>query len=138
MSVQTIENPKIFLTNKEEISICSELYQKWQIEDNITALINNTNQAVALFSFLSNYEDNEENDLFSSFLTFFGIVVGLEAIYNLFAALFENIGLWFRVTFVSIIAAIVVLFGIIFARKAIKKLIEKREFMQKTSSKSRR
>ena len=138
MSVQTIENPKIFLTNKEEISICSELYQKWQIEDNITALINNTNQAVALFSFLSNYEDNEENDLFSSFLTFFGIVVGLEAIYNLFAALFENIGLWFRVTFVSIIAAVVVSFGIIFARKAVKKLIEKREFMQKTSSKSRR
>ena len=135
MSVQTIETPKIFLTNKEEISICSELYQKWQIGDNITALINNTNQAVTLFSFISNYEENEENDLFSSFLTFFGIVVGLEAIYNLFAALFENIESWFRMAFVSIIAAVVVSFGVVFARKAIQKHIEKKEFRQKTSSK---
>ena len=132
MSVQTIENPKVFLTNKEETAICSELYKKWQIEDNITALINNTNQAVTLFSFLSNYEENEENDLFSSFLTFFGIVVGLEAIYNLFAALFTNVNQWFKIIFVSIIAIVVIAFGAIFAQKAIKKHIEKTEFRRKT------
>lgn len=132
MSVQTIENPKVFLTNKEETEICCELYKKWQIEDNIAALINNTNQAVTLFSFLSNYEENEENDLFSSFLTFFGIIVGLEAIYNLFAALFTNINQWFKVVFVSIIAIVVITFGAIFAQKAIKKHIEKTEFRRKT------
>ena len=132
MSVQTIEKPQFFLTNKEEMAIYSELYKKWQIEDQISALINNMNQAITLFSFLSNYEENKDNDLFSSFLTFFGIVVGLEAIYNLLTALFTNVNKWFKIVFVSIIAIVVIAFGVIFAQKAIKKHIEKTEFRRKT------
>lgn len=132
MSVQTIETPKVFLTNKDEIEIYGELYHKWQIEDNIKAVISNTTQAVTLFSFLSNYEENEDNDLFSSFLTFFGIVVGLEAIYNLFAALFDNVNQYFKVVFLAIIIIVFASFGYVFVQKAAKKHIEKNEFKKKT------
>lgn len=135
MAVQIIENPKVFLTNQEEISICNELYHCWQIDENIKAVISNINQAVVLFSFLSNYEENEEDDLLSCFLTFFGIVVGLEAIYNLFAAIFENVNQLFKLTFLALIAISVITFGVIFVQKVSKKQMEKREFRRKTNKK---
>lgn len=132
ISVRTVESPKIFLTNKEEIAICTDLYRCWQIDDNVNAVISNIDQAITLFSFLSGYEESEDSDLFSSFLTFFGIIVGLEAIYNLCAALFVNIHQWMKTTFVVIIAVVVLSFGAIFMRKAIKKYLERREFKRKT------
>ncbi len=132
MAVQTIESPKVFLTNKDEIEMSIRFYDCWQINDNIRAVINNTNQAVTLFTFLSNCEENDEDDLFSSFLTFFGIVVGLEAIYNLFLALFNDLNQWFKIVFVTLIAITVLIFGCIFVQKVFKKTMENREFKRKT------
>ncbi len=132
MAVQTIESPKVFLTNKDEIEMSIRFYECWQINDNIRAVINNTNQAVTLFTFLSNCEENDEDDLFSSFLTFFGIVVGLEAIYNLFFALFTDLNQWFKIVFVALIAITVFIFGGVFAHKVVKKAMENREFKRKT------
>ena len=135
MAVQAIENPNVYLTNKDETLMYKELYSCWKIGERMKALIEHLNQAVTLFSFLSNYEENEENDLFSSFLTFFGIVVGLEAIYNLWVTLFLDIRNGLSIIFVSIIAIVVVWFGVIFFKKALKKSIEKKEFYLKTNSK---
>ncbi len=139
MAMEAIEAPKVYLTNKDEIVIYTELYECWRIKDNIEVLINNTNQTVSLFSFLSNSENNEDNSLFSSFLTFFGIIVGLEAIYNLFVAIFSDAShlIVFKIVFSIIIALTVVIFGIILFRKLRKKYRENKEFKNKTGRKRR-
>ncbi len=132
MAVQSVEAPTVFLTNKEEIEMSELLYERWQIGDNIRAVIDNMNQVVALFSFLSNCEEQDENDLFSSFLTFFGIIVGLEAIYNLLVALFADMNQWLKMVLIVLISASVLAFGLSFIRKLLKKILENREFKKKT------
>ena len=130
--IQTIEKPNVFLTNKEEIGYYEQYYSLWGINDSIKLVLSNAGQTISLFSFISNYENNEDNDLFSSFLTFFGIIVGLEAIYNLLTALFTKLGQVFNIAFIILIAISIVSFGVIFAKKAVRRYIEKREFKQKT------
>ena len=139
MAMQAIEAPKVYLTNKEEITIYTKLYECWRIKDNMEVLINNTNQAVSLFSFLSSSESSEDNSLFSSFLTFFGIIVGLEAIYNLLVAIFSDAAHLdiFKIVFSVIIVLAVVIFGVILFRGIRKKYHENKEFKEKTGRKRR-
>lgn len=139
MAMQAIELPKVYLTNKDEIDIYTKLYECWRIKENIEVLIDNTNQAISLFSFLSSNESNEDNSLFSSFLTFFGIIVGLEAIFNLLVAIFgdaTHMGV-FKIIFSVIIVIAVAVFGYIFFREIRKKHRESREFKEKTGKKHR-
>lgn len=68
----------------------------------------------------------------STFLTFFGIIVGLEAIYNLISALFSDLGDAFRYSIIIIIALTAIVFAYVFAKKAIHRFQEKREFNKKT------
>ena len=139
MAMQAIEAPKVYLTNKEEITIYTKLYECWRIKDNMEVLINNTNQAVSLFSFLSSSESSEDNSLFSSFLTFFGIIVGLEAIYNLLIAIFSDAAHLdvFKIVFSVFIVLAVVIFGVILFRGIRKKYHENKEFKEKTGRKRR-
>lgn len=131
--IQTVEKPLVYLTNKEEILLYEKYYSVWGITDTINGILNNASQTINLISFLSNYENNVDNDLFSGFLTFFGIIVGLEAIYNLLTALFVTIGNMFRIVFIIAIFIIVFIYAGIFGKKAVKRIKENYEYNKKTS-----
>jgi len=133
MILQAVEKPSCFLTNKTEIEIYTKIYETWSIAATIENATGNAKQAVMLFSFLSDYQSAHENELFSSFLTFFGIVVGLEAIYNLAVALIGGVSARFNTGFIIAIACILSAYSIVFSRKAWKKHLENREFQKKTS-----
>ena len=77
--------------------------------------------------------------MFSSFLTFFGIIVGLEAIYNLLVAIFSDAAHLdiFKIVFSVIIVLAVVIFGVILFRGIRKKYYENKEFKEKTGRKRR-
>ena len=130
--LQMIRTPNTFLINKTEIDIYTKLYDVWRIDESLKVNAENTTDAVALFTFVSNAETNEDNALFSYFLTFFGIVVGLEAIYNLFTVLFKNITYTFRLIFIVLLAIIVLIFAVVFIKTVIRRLMDKREFAHKT------
>ncbi len=130
--LQTIESPAIFLTNNEEIGYFNEFYHVWDIADAIKGTLGNANQTIELFSFISNYEKNENGELFSNFLTFFGIIVGLEAIYNLLTALFANLSHIFNPIFIAAICLTVVAYTCILVKTAMKRIRQGREFRKKT------
>lgn len=133
MILQGVENPECFLTNKTEIEIYMKIYEMWSIDKTIENAIGNAKQTVMLFSFLADHQSAHENELFSSFLTFFGIVVGLEAIYNLAVALFGGISTSFNAGFIIAIICIISVYSIIFCKKAWSKHLENREFRIKTT-----
>lgn len=134
-AIQSVEYPTYYLTNQKEITLYDQFYDVWKIDDSMKIIVSNINQTVALFTFISNYENNADNELFSSFLTFFGIVVGLEAIYNLFSVLFNETGYYFKLTFIVLIIGIVLIFLLAFIRKAFHHFQDKQEFLKKTGRK---
>lgn len=133
MILQGIEKPGCFLTNKTEISIFQEIYETWNISAAIENATGNARQAVMLYSFLSEYQSAHENELFSSFLTFFGLVVGLEAIYNLLVALIGTASPLFNMGFIVVIICIFSIYLVAFIKKIRKKYLENRIFQEKTS-----
>ncbi len=130
--LQTIESPAIFLTNNEEIGYFNEFYRVWDIADAIKGTLGNANQTIELFSFISNYEKNENGEIFSSFLTFFGIVVGLEAIYNLLTALFPDLSHIFNPIFIAAIVLTIIVYACILIKITSKRVRQNREFRKKT------
>jgi len=134
MILQSIERPGLFLTNKEETELYLRLYDAWNIAGSIENATGNAKQAVMLFSFLSSYQSAHENELFSSFLTFFGIVVGLEAIYNLSVALMGGASRLYNIGFTVALVAIIGAYAVVFCRKLGKKMAESREFREKTAA----
>ena len=130
--LQSIEKPTCFLTNKREIEIYQQLYALWGIAANIENTSGNLKQAVLLFSFLSNYKITSEQDLFSSFLTFFGIIVGLEAIYNLTVSLFQKNTSLFNQLFIVLVLIVIAVYSCVLIRKTIKKHRENVVFRNKT------
>lgn len=131
-SVQSIEKPECFLTNAEEIGIYKKLYLTWGISLSIENAKDNISQAVMMFSFLSNYKETHNQNLFSSFLTFFGIVVGLEAIYNLAVALMGGATKSFNLIYLCMIGVIILIYLVVFTRKTLYHLAEGKEFKIKT------
>ena len=132
--LQAVEKPNSFLTNKAEIKLVSGLYSVWSIDTCIENTSQHVNQTITLFSFLSNYQSAYNNELFSSFLTFFGIIVGLEAIYNLLAVFIDTQSAVFQRLFLISIALIIAVYLISFLKACTTKLMEAREFRKKTRS----
>lgn len=134
MILQEIENPGSFLTNKTEIEIYNEIYEKWNLNRSIEIAVGNARQAVELFSFLSEYKTRNNSELSSSFLTLFGIVVGLEAIYNLSVSLRGGASKGFNTLFLSLIAVLLTIACIILSGKLVQQRKESLEYRRKTEA----
>ena len=137
-ALQSIEKPDCYLLNKEEINVVTEIYGVWSISGAIENASSNTKQAITLFSFLSNYQADHENELMSSFLTFFGIIVGFEASYNIITVMIGGQNAIFDIIFSIAIVLILLVYMVLFCRKLINRRNEHREFTQKTSPADKR
>lgn len=131
-ALQAVEKPENYLVNQEELRITKSYYDKWGISTIIEHTTNNIEQMMNILSFLSSYQTTYNGEITSGFLTCFGIVTGLEAIYSLLSSLLEVPSIILNRFFKVLIAVIIILFLIYFFRKMLHRAKQIQEFRRKT------
>ncbi len=131
-AIQAVEKPENYLVNQEELRITKSYYDKWGIGTIIEHTTNNIEQMMNILSFLSSYQSTYNGEITSGFLTCFGIVTGLEAIYSLLSSLLEVPSVILNRFFKVLIAVIIILFLVYFFRKMLHRAKQIQEFRRKT------
>ncbi len=129
--INILTSPNFFLTNSDEKALMCRFYDKWMIPNEISTVQAIANQAVNVFSFMSNYRRNNKTDYATILMSYLSLLLLYDGIGDLLTFILpissEIIGIALKI----MIGAITLAFAFKILTSAVKDYKDKRNFKRK-------
>ncbi|MBE6959625.1 MAG: hypothetical protein E7448_02745 [Ruminococcaceae bacterium] len=127
-----LSSPNVFLTNSREKEITQVFYDAWHIEQEIHIIQTIANQAVSIFSFVSNYRKNNEPNYSAMLMSYLSFLLLYDSIGNLFTFLVPIDSAYVDVLLKLLIGSITLLYVTKILKHLISDAKDKRILKKKT------
>ena len=130
-----LSSPNVFLTNALEKEITQEFYDKWHISEEISIIQSIANQAVNIFSFVSNYRKNNEANYSTLFMSYLSLLLLYEGIGNLLTFIIPINSVYLDAFLKFLIGAITLVYIVRILKYVIRDIRDKYDLKKNTKKK---
>lgn len=78
--MKLLQSPVLYLTNSQEKACTEEIYKEWEISEQIELVLDIANQAINIFSFISDYKKSNEINYSAIFMSYISTLLLYESI----------------------------------------------------------
>ena len=129
-----LSSPNVFLTNAQEKEITQIFYDKWHIDQEIKITQTIADQAVNIFSFVSNYRKNNEPNYSALLMSYLSLLLLYESIGDLFAFLVPVDSVYINVFLKILIGSVTLVYAIKILKNIISEAKDKRTLKKKPNN----